>query len=272
MESITSGAIDIYDEFGVAPTASSREISKRFRLLALRYHPDKNPAPEAREKFQLISLINSVLSDPLLRQQYDRVRHDATRITALSDPTVLEQIQRFREQLRAQEAREQAKRQQARSDSRSEKLRLEGLAHRREFQKLRQVAGGYVSFRDIALNGPISHFSAASDGRSVTVIWKLRNEPGAQITEPLLRELMGVFGAVSNCSVNAEVERYRTGAVTFETPEGAKLAVAHDYRQSASLWDGREVRKLASLLRSCKFNLPAPCWEDEYAAKLFRSL
>lgn len=270
MDSITSGAIDIYAEFGVAPTASTREITRKFRILALQYHPDKNPSPEARDKFHLISLIHSVLSDALLRQQYDRVRQDATSVRSLPDQTVLDQILRFREQLRTQEAQERARTQEVRTDLRIEKLRLEGLAHRRSFQKHHEAVGGYVSFRDIADDGPVSKFSAVGgDGRLVTVTWKLRTEPGAQINPRLLEEIMAVFGSVSGASVKSDDGRYCTGIVSFSSDDGAKRAVAHDYRKSASLWDGQGVRKLASLLRSCKRNVSVAYWEDEYAQKLF---
>lgn len=269
MDSITSGTIDIYAEFGVAPTASPREISKRFRVLALKYHPDKNPSPEARDKFHLISLIHSVLSDALLRQQYDRVRHDAVSIKSQPNLAVLEEIIRFREQLRAQETKERARSQEVRTDLRLEKLRMEGLAYRRNFQKLHAVAGGYVSFRDLPDDGPVTKFSAGADGRVVTVTWKVRNEPGAQITDRLLGEIMTVFGPVAGSSVKSDDGRYCSGIVSFCSDTAAKHAVAHDYRKSASLWDGRGVRKLASLLRSCKHHLSPACWEDEYAEKLF---
>lgn len=272
MDSITSGAIDIYAEFGVAPTASTREISKRFRLLALKFHPDKNPDPTARDKFHLFSLIHSVLSDALLRQQYDRVRQDALSVNARPDSEILDQIVRFRQQLRAQEARERARAHEVHTDVRLEKLRLEGLSYRRNFQKLREVVRGYVSFRDLPQDGPVTALSEAGDGRLVTVTWKVRTEPGAQINGQILEEIMAVFGTVADASVKADDGRYCSGVVSFSSDEGATQAVSHDYRKSASLWDGRGVRKLASLLRSCKRTPSGACWEDEYAEKLFQGL
>jgi len=63
---------ELYDLLGVAPTASSSEIKKSYRKKAMKYHPDKNPSPEASEKFKLMSAAYEVLSDDDKRGTYDR--------------------------------------------------------------------------------------------------------------------------------------------------------------------------------------------------------
>lgn len=65
-----------YKVLGVEKTATSDDIKKAFRKLALQYHPDKNPSPEAADKFKEISAAYEVLSDPAKRETYDQYGED----------------------------------------------------------------------------------------------------------------------------------------------------------------------------------------------------
>ncbi|MBN1472679.1 MAG: DnaJ domain-containing protein [Syntrophaceae bacterium] len=65
-------AEDYYKILGVDKKASTEDIKKAYRKLALKWHPDKNPNNKnAEEKFKKISEAYAVLSDQEKRGQYD---------------------------------------------------------------------------------------------------------------------------------------------------------------------------------------------------------
>jgi molecular chaperone DnaJ len=69
---------DYYEVLSVQKNASKDEIKNSYRRLALQYHPDRNKAPEAEEKFKEISEAYAVLSDDDKRKKYDTYGHVGT--------------------------------------------------------------------------------------------------------------------------------------------------------------------------------------------------
>jgi molecular chaperone DnaJ len=65
------GKRDYYEILGVPRDADARVIKDAFRKLALQYHPDRNKAPDAEERFKEIAEAYAVLSDPKKRADYD---------------------------------------------------------------------------------------------------------------------------------------------------------------------------------------------------------
>lgn len=63
---------DYYRVLGLPKTATDDEIKKAYRKLALRYHPDKNKAANAEEKFKEVAEAYEVLSDKSKREMYDK--------------------------------------------------------------------------------------------------------------------------------------------------------------------------------------------------------
>lgn len=67
---------DYYSLLNIPRTASSEEIKKSYRKLAMQYHPDKNPGDKkAEEKFKEITEAYEVLSDAKKREMYDQFGH-----------------------------------------------------------------------------------------------------------------------------------------------------------------------------------------------------
>jgi molecular chaperone DnaJ len=71
-------AVCYYRVLGVPVRASQEEIKRAFRLLALRWHPDRNPHdPFAAERFREALDAYENLIDPSKRGHYDKVRRHA---------------------------------------------------------------------------------------------------------------------------------------------------------------------------------------------------
>lgn len=62
---------DYYAILGVSRTASADEIKRAFRKLAVKYHPDKNPDPQAEAFFKELTEAYEVLGDWEKRKAYD---------------------------------------------------------------------------------------------------------------------------------------------------------------------------------------------------------
>jgi DnaJ-class molecular chaperone len=63
---------NVYNVLGVAPNAGDDEIKKVYRALAMRFHPDRNPAPGAEARFKSITKAYEILADPVKRAEYDQ--------------------------------------------------------------------------------------------------------------------------------------------------------------------------------------------------------
>ena len=62
---------DHYAALGLASSATLADVKKAFRTQASVYHPDKNAAANAAERFRAVQAAYEVLSDPVRREAYD---------------------------------------------------------------------------------------------------------------------------------------------------------------------------------------------------------
>ena len=71
---------DYYGVLGVSPDAPQDEITKSYRSLARRLHPDRNPDDARAEgRFKEVSAAYDVIGDADKRRQYDEIRRLAAR-------------------------------------------------------------------------------------------------------------------------------------------------------------------------------------------------
>ena len=65
---------DYYKILGISRNASTDEIRKAYRKLAMQYHPDRNPGDsQSEERFKEVNEAYQVLSDSQKKAHYDRV-------------------------------------------------------------------------------------------------------------------------------------------------------------------------------------------------------
>jgi hypothetical protein len=77
---------DLYSTLGVAPSATSDEISLAFRARAKELHPDRHPeSPDVGEQYKALTHAYNVLIRPTTRAQYDERRVGAV-VRATASP------------------------------------------------------------------------------------------------------------------------------------------------------------------------------------------
>ncbi len=66
---------DYYDVLGVPRGATGEDVKKAFRKLAFDFHPDRNKASDAEDRFKEVNEAYEVLRDPEKRTVYDQYGH-----------------------------------------------------------------------------------------------------------------------------------------------------------------------------------------------------
>jgi curved DNA-binding protein CbpA len=65
---------DYYEILQVSAKAEPEVIQAAYKRLAFKYHPDRNAAPSAHQMMTLLNKAYAILSDPIRRSAYDRLR------------------------------------------------------------------------------------------------------------------------------------------------------------------------------------------------------
>jgi molecular chaperone DnaJ len=90
-----TGQRDYYEVLGVGKTADAQELKKAYRKLAMEFHPDRNAAPDAEEKFKELTRAYEVLSDAEMKARYDRFGHAGVEGNGGGGPQGFEGFQNF---------------------------------------------------------------------------------------------------------------------------------------------------------------------------------
>lgn len=95
-----SVSFNYYEILGLEQGAGAADIKAAYRSLAMEYHPDKNPSPDAHKQFVAINAAYNTLSDPFKRKLYDlrsrtnRVLHTNVQRSSVPDNMSPEEMRR----------------------------------------------------------------------------------------------------------------------------------------------------------------------------------
>lgn len=212
-------AQDPYDLLGVPFQASKAEISKAYRKLALKLHPDKQPQgnpellKEIEKKFHDVKEARSFLLDDEhaeARRKYDAKRESdrlRKQTEALREKNMSERRKKMREELKKKESMAVAQR-QAKSESRQKKkddelvnqLRREGKRKRQEHAErdAQEKEEEERAMREAARMNRISERDRL-ERRQVRLKWdrkKMKPSPSEDSLAKLLSEQFGTVETV----------------------------------------------------------------------------
>lgn len=235
----TTSETDFYDILSLSATSTATLtpsiLRKAYRKASLKWHPDKNPSPEAAEKFHLLSIAYDILSDPATRAAYDNARNarlaKKRRNEALDSNRLRMQEDLERRERGAKRTRVNGEEAEERFMLQLEKLRAEGALLRRKRDEAIKAALAeeeQTAKQDVELESSGSSGSRFSEiDRTIRVRWKRRGNEHIDATH--LREAFSHFGTIQDCvlpPLKPEKERkIRSALIVFESIVAAHAAV-----------------------------------------------
>jgi DnaJ homolog subfamily C member 17 len=225
---------------GVEPTASVKEITKAYRKLALKYHPDKDPSEAAKEKFFEIHQAYEALTDENKRAAMQARRAGEARQAAARsqmDEKRRQQIVELEErEAQAVREREELREQRARARREVDRLREQGLEKleemiRKDAADAKAVATATAAAAAAAAAGQRSGRAVAAPAQPDTKMTsvKVRWGKGLGISKDELTTLLSFFGQVDAVLLG----KRRSAIVSFGTATAA-AAAARAYEGAAA--------------------------------------
>lgn len=242
--------LDPYDVLGVQPDASDNAISKAYKKMALKLHPDKqvnlspSEAEQVAKKFHNVKEARAFLLDP--EHQEARTKYDAKRASiqrrkqqeAARQVGVSERNKRFREELKAgeEEALKAKKRKSSKStgnnrtnrkqdDELIDKLRQEGKSMREEKAKREEEAAAAMARQQARSNKQDrKEKERLLQSRQVRLKWSRKKMDTSPSEHSLATLLSKKYGTVEEVEMIGS--KGNLALITFEFPSSCRPCVA----------------------------------------------
>ncbi|KAF9935322.1 DnaJ (Hsp40), sub C, member 17 [Mortierella alpina] len=254
--------LDWYAVLGVERTATSKEITKAYRVRALKVHPDKNPDPNAAKVFHELSQAYDLLLDPAARAAFDNLLN--VKVQAKERTDKYDSVRRkMKEDLENREnafkkQQEDEKAASLRMHYEMERLKQENIKKRaeREAELLRQadqlqeaVAAAKQTARNGKYHAPTCTQETTSLDTTLRLKWKKKKH--AFESEGLV-DIFKNYGTIDSCLSKNQ----GSALVSFKTITGAYAAMKAYENEDKALevftitWAGGVEPNMVSSLRA----------------------
>ncbi|KAF9323340.1 DnaJ (Hsp40), sub C, member 17, partial [Linnemannia elongata] len=251
--------LDWYAILGVERTASSKEITKAYRVKALKVHPDKNPDPNAAKVFHELSQAYDLLLDPAARAAFDNLLNVKVQAKERSDKydsvrrKMKEDLENRENTFKKQQQDEKAA--ALRMHYEMERLKKENIKKREEreaelLKQADQLSQAAEAVRQAARN------EATSLDTTLRVKWKKKKQ---ELGTEELTEIFKKFGSIDSCLS----KKQGSALISFKTLTGAFTTMAASERGDKDLeaftvsWAGGSEPALVSSLRAKSVSSPS---------------
>lgn len=231
--------MDFCAVLGVTWESTKKEVTKAYRKLALKWHPDKNQSEGAKEKFFEIFAAYEVLTDDTKREEFAKRRKAKAAKTAkqdVMDAKRREMINELEEREKAAAVREAQRRQRARAQKEMDKLRGDGLAKLQQLMQQQEAGAAQQSERaaaTAAIREQEASAASAAESTSIKVKWK---KSASAVDAEEIRRSFSAFGAIAGVAAGKK----RSAIVCFDTADSAVSALhAYETGAPAHLVDSR---------------------------------
>ena len=127
---------DLYQILQIDPAAEPEVVQAAFKRLALKYHPDRNSAPDAHSRMQELNEAYTIINDPPQRAAYDVLRRENAQAQRRAEDQARQQAEAERRAEATRQRKEQMSAQRRAESERQAEARTAADQRRIEYEQM----------------------------------------------------------------------------------------------------------------------------------------